>query len=149
MSSVTASVAGAATAVSNVFSAECGISEEQRLYCTPCECRPYGLGPIHRRFPQGLRPGLICSGPTALLQGGVPLHISPKDLLSRLDASTEAITATIREASEIESPSDDKAALDRMAQFAAGWFANLGGRVTMLPQAITGVYLQVTFGCRS
>jgi glutamate carboxypeptidase len=52
----------------------------------------------------------------------------------------------IREAAEIESPSDDKAALDRMAQFAAGRFANLGGRVMMHPQAQAGDHLQVTFG---
>jgi glutamate carboxypeptidase len=50
---------------------------------------------------------------------------------------------------EIESPSDDKAALDRMAQFAAGTFANLGGRVTLHPQATAGDHLQVTFGGRA
>jgi glutamate carboxypeptidase len=50
---------------------------------------------------------------------------------------------------EIESPSDDKAALDRMAQFAAGRFANLGGRVTLHPQASAGDHLQVTFGGRA
>ena len=54
----------------------------------------------------------------------------------------------VREMAEIESPSDDKAALDRMAQFAAGRFANMGGRVTMHPQAQAGDHLQVTYGGR-
>jgi len=54
----------------------------------------------------------------------------------------------LREAVEIESPSDDKPALDRMAQFAAGRFANLGGRVMLHPQAQAGDHLQVTFGGR-
>src|SRR4051812_23340552 len=54
----------------------------------------------------------------------------------------------IREAAEIESPSDEKAALDGMAQFAAGRFANLGGRVMLHPQAQAGDHLQVTFGGR-
>src|SRR4051812_1994939 len=56
------------------------------------------------------------------------------------------MVATLREVAEIESPSDDKPALDRMAQFAAGRFANLGGRVVLHPQAQAGDHLQVTFG---
>ena len=59
------------------------------------------------------------------------------------------MVATLREAAEIESPSDNKDALDRMAQFAAGRFANLGGRVTLHPQATAGDHLQVTFGGRA
>jgi glutamate carboxypeptidase len=59
------------------------------------------------------------------------------------------MVAMLREAVEIESPSDDKAALDRMAQFAAGRFANLGGRVTAHPQASAGDHLQVAFGGRA
>ena len=50
---------------------------------------------------------------------------------------------------EIESPSDDKGALDRMSQFVAGRFANLGGRITMHPQSPAGDHLQVTFGGRT
>src|SRR3954470_20739928 len=71
------------------------------------------------------------------------LHTSPRELCSRLEATTEAMVATTSAASEIESPSDDKTALDRMAQFAAGRFANLGGRVTVHPQASAGDHLQV------
>jgi len=67
---------------------------------------------------------------------------------SRLAQKHEEMVNLIREAAEVESPSDDKAALDRMAQFAAGRFANLGGRVTLHPQARAGDHLQVTFGGR-
>jgi glutamate carboxypeptidase len=74
------------------------------------------------------------------------LHTSPKELLSRLTHKCEEMVQLIREAAEIESPSDDKPALDRMAQFAAGRFANLGGRVVLHPQAQAGDHLQVTFG---
>jgi len=75
-------------------------------------------------------------------------HTSPRELESRLAQKHEEMVNLIREAVEIESPSDDKAALDRMAQFAAGRFANLGGRVTLHPQARAGDHLQVTFGGR-
>src|SRR3954463_12040917 len=74
------------------------------------------------------------------------LHTSPRELESRLTQKREDMVNLIREAAEIESPSDEKAALDRMAQFAAGRFANLGGRVMLHPQAETGDHLQVTFG---
>src|SRR3954463_13717611 len=77
------------------------------------------------------------------------LHTSPRELESRLTQRREDMVNLIREAAEIESPSDDKAALDRMAQFAAGRFANLGGRVTLHPQASAGDHLQVTFGGRA
>ena len=122
MSSVPASDAVAATAGSS-FSAECGIFEEQRLYCTP---RGQPPGPRQETY----------------------LLTSPQELLRRLTDRCEEMVNLVREAAEIESPSDDKAGLDRMGQFFAGRFANLGGRVTMHPQAQAGDHLQVTFGGR-
>jgi glutamate carboxypeptidase len=75
--------------------------------------------------------------------------LDPRELLSAAESREEDIVASLISMAEIESPSDDKAALDRMAQFAAGRFANLGGRVTLHPQAAAGDHLQVTFGGRA
>jgi glutamate carboxypeptidase len=72
--------------------------------------------------------------------------LDPRELLVAAEKREEEIVSTVISLAEIESPSDDKPALDRMAQFAAGRFANLGGRVTLHPQASTGDHLQVTFG---
>jgi glutamate carboxypeptidase len=46
---------------------------------------------------------------------------------------------------EIESPSDDKAAVDRLGKFLAGEFARIGGNVTLHPQAAFGDHLQADF----
>jgi glutamate carboxypeptidase len=43
---------------------------------------------------------------------------------------------------EIESPSDDKAAVDRLGKFLAGEFARIGGKVTFHPQTAFGDHLQ-------
>lgn len=75
--------------------------------------------------------------------------LDPRELLSAAEGREQEIVATLKSLAEIESPSDDKAVLDRMAQFAAGRFANLGGRVTLHPQATAGDHLQVTFGGRA
>ena len=75
--------------------------------------------------------------------------LDPRELLAAAESREEELVASIISMAEIESPSDDKAALDRMAQFAAGTFANLGGRVTLHPQATAGDHLQVTFGGRT
>jgi glutamate carboxypeptidase len=75
--------------------------------------------------------------------------IEPRELLSAAENREEEIVSTAIGLAEIESPSDDKAALDRVAQFAAGRFANLGGRITLHPQAAAGDHLQVTFGGRA
>jgi glutamate carboxypeptidase len=47
---------------------------------------------------------------------------------------------------EIESPSDNKAALDRMGEFLAGEFERLGGKVTFDPQKEAGNHLKAEFG---
>jgi glutamate carboxypeptidase len=46
---------------------------------------------------------------------------------------------------EIESPSDNKAALDRMGEFLAGEFEQLGGKVTFYPQKEAGNHLKAEF----
>lgn len=46
---------------------------------------------------------------------------------------------------EIESPSDDKAAVDRMGSFLAEAFETLGGQVTFYPQEVAGNHLKADF----
>ncbi len=55
------------------------------------------------------------------------------DRLRYFEARQEQIVHTIREFVEIESPSDDKPAADRMGAFLAGSFEALGGRCASAP----------------
>ena len=52
----------------------------------------------------------------------------------------------LRKMVEIESPSDDKAAVDRMGEFLAEAFERLGGQVTFYPQEAAGNHLKADFG---
>ena len=51
----------------------------------------------------------------------------------------------LRKMVEIESPSDDKAAVDRMGEFLAEAFERLGGQVTFYPQETAGNHLKAEF----
>src|SRR5579859_4483728 len=51
----------------------------------------------------------------------------------------------LRKMVEIESPSDDKAAVDRMGAFLAEVFERLGGQVTFYPQDMAGNHLKAEF----
>ncbi|HEX7286046.1 MAG TPA: M20/M25/M40 family metallo-hydrolase, partial [Candidatus Angelobacter sp.] len=51
----------------------------------------------------------------------------------------------LRRMVEIESPSDDKAAVDRLGKFLASEFARFGGKVTLHPQTAFGDHLQAEF----
>lgn len=51
----------------------------------------------------------------------------------------------LRKMVEIESPSDDKAAVDRMGAFLAEAFERLGGQVTFYPQEAAGNHLKADF----
>ncbi|HEY2170913.1 MAG TPA: M20 family metallopeptidase [Candidatus Angelobacter sp.] len=51
----------------------------------------------------------------------------------------------LRKMVEIESPSDDKAAVDRMGSFLAESFERLGGQVTFYPQEAAGNHLKADF----
>jgi len=57
----------------------------------------------------------------------------------------DQIVSTIRELVEIESPSDNKAAVDRMAEVIAGKFAQLGGEVRFHRAKDFGNHLQIDF----
>jgi glutamate carboxypeptidase len=72
---------------------------------------------------------------------GIDWHARLRDL----EAKQNAMVETIRQWSEIESPSDDKAACDRMAEFLAPKFAALGGEVRFHPAEKYGNNLQVDF----
>jgi glutamate carboxypeptidase len=55
----------------------------------------------------------------------------------------------LRKMVEIESPSDDKAAVDSMGGFLAQVFERLGGKVTFYPQKEAGNHLKAEFGGNS
>ncbi|MGA3195475.1 MAG: M20 family metallopeptidase [Terriglobales bacterium] len=57
----------------------------------------------------------------------------------------EEMVSTIRELVEIESPSDNKSAVDRMAETVARKFATLGGQIRLHHAADFGNHLQVDF----
>src|SRR5271170_6312180 len=61
----------------------------------------------------------------------------------------DAIVATIRELVEIESPSDNKAAVDQVAEAVADKFSRLGGEVRFHRAQDFGRHLQVNFGGKS
>src|ERR1022692_3812510 len=75
--------------------------------------------------------------------------------LAYFNERRDAIVSTIRELVEIESPSDNKAAVDRMADAVAQKFSQLGGNVTVKfkvrvhPAKDRGNHLQVDFPGKS
>jgi len=74
-----------------------------------------------------------------------------RDAASRLayfEDRREQIVASIRELVEIESPSDNKPAVDQMAELTAGNFAAIGGQVRLHRADSFGNHLQVDFGGR-
>ena len=62
---------------------------------------------------------------------------------------SDEIVATIRELVEIESPSDNKAAADRLAEVIAEKFSQLGGEIRFHRAKDFGNHLQVNFGGKS
>jgi glutamate carboxypeptidase len=71
-----------------------------------------------------------------------------RERLDHFKARLDAMLTTIREFVEIESPSDNKAAADRMGAFLAGRFAALGGRATIHHADDFGNNLQIDFAGR-
>jgi glutamate carboxypeptidase len=57
----------------------------------------------------------------------------------------EEMMALLEGMVQIESPSDDKAALDRMGEFLAHEFERLGGAITFYPQSEAGNHLKAEF----
>jgi glutamate carboxypeptidase len=65
--------------------------------------------------------------------------------LAYFDERRDEIVATIRELVEIESPSDNKAAVDRIAEAVAHKFSQLGGKTQLHPAKDFGNHLQIDF----
>lgn len=74
-----------------------------------------------------------------------PANVTPEaqSRLSYFTARRDQIVSTIRELVEIESPSDNKAAVDRVSDAVAGKFAALGGQVRIHRANDFGNHLQV------
>lgn len=68
-----------------------------------------------------------------------------KSLRSRLRAHQTEMLASLRQLVELESPSDNKAPLDRLGQHLAAEFERLGGRVRLHKQKHAGDHLQADF----
>jgi glutamate carboxypeptidase len=66
--------------------------------------------------------------------------------LAHFNDRRDAIVSTIRDLVEIESPSDNKAAVDRLAEVIADKFSQLGGEVRFHRAKDFGNHLQVNFG---
>ncbi len=75
-------------------------------------------------------------------------NVSWRERLDYFKARQDALAGTIREFVEIESPSDNKVAADRMAAFLAEKFASLTGRVRMHPAEDFGNNVQIDFAGR-
>ncbi len=69
--------------------------------------------------------------------------------LAYFNQRRDEIVSTIRELVEIESPSDNKAAVDRIAEAVAQKFSQLGGEVRIHQTKDFGNHLQVNFGSKS
>ena len=67
------------------------------------------------------------------------------DRLRYFEQRLDSIVQTIRELVEIESPSDNKQAVDRIAKFLAAKFEALGGRTQLHPSSEFGDSLQINF----
>jgi glutamate carboxypeptidase len=79
----------------------------------------------------------------------MPSVIEAQRRLAYLTERRDEIVTTIRELVEIESPSDNKAAVDRVAEAAAEKFAQLDGKVRIHPAKDYGNHLQVDFAGKS
>jgi len=64
--------------------------------------------------------------------------INPKALRAYCKAQTDALLGCLRQAVEIESPSQNKVAVDRLANFFAREFQKRGAAVRLLPHATAG-----------
>ena len=76
---------------------------------------------------------------------GSETHSEVQRRLAYFNQRRDEIVSTIRELVEIESPSDNKAAVDRIAQAVAQKFSQLGGEVRIHQAKDFGNHLQIDF----
>lgn len=69
----------------------------------------------------------------------------PKQRLAFFEERRDSIVSTIRDLVEIESPSDNKACVDRLSEFVAQKFAAIGGKIKIHRATDFGNHLQVDF----
>ena len=74
-----------------------------------------------------------------------PSSAEARRRLAYFNGRSDQIVSTIRELVEIESPSDNQAAVNRVAEVVARKFARLGGEVLVHPAKEFGNHLQVDF----
>ncbi|HXM10039.1 MAG TPA: M20 family metallopeptidase [Terriglobales bacterium] len=79
----------------------------------------------------------------------MPASAEARRRLAYFAKRRDEIISTIRDLVEIESPSDNKAAVDRVAEAAAEKFSRLGGKVRFHRAKDFGSHLQVNFGGKS
>lgn len=80
----------------------------------------------------------------------VPMHfVEAQRRLAYFNERRDEVVSTIRELVEIESPSDNKAAVDRIAEAVAHKFSRLGGAVHVHPADDFGNHLQIDFPSKS
>jgi glutamate carboxypeptidase len=72
--------------------------------------------------------------------------LNPKELLTYCESHMTGFTRCLQQAVEIESPSQNPAAIDRMAGFFAREFAERGGKVRLLSHAAAGSAVVAEFG---
>jgi glutamate carboxypeptidase len=80
---------------------------------------------------------------------GSETHSEVQRRLTYFDQRRDEIVSTIRELVEIESPSDNKAAVDRIAEVVAQKFSQLGGEVRIHQAKNFGNHLQMNFAGKS
>src|SRR5690242_13419116 len=91
------------------------------------------------------------AAPKPVSRKSLPTPETVPDARARLQYFEERrgqMVETIRQLVEIESPSDNKQAVDRIGQFLAGKFSALGGKVQFHPAPNVGDHLQVDFGAQ-
>lgn len=72
--------------------------------------------------------------------------MTPQSLLEHLQKQQGDMIGLLRTLVELESPTDDKEAVDRLGRFVADTYRRTGATVEVLPRQICGDHLRVTFG---
>ncbi len=80
-------------------------------------------------------------------RSGMPVAMS--SYVQYFEQRRDAMVETIRQMAEMESPSDNKAAVDRLGTWLAARFEKLGGEVRFHPQPRFGNHLQIDFASRT
>jgi glutamate carboxypeptidase len=73
-------------------------------------------------------------------------EIEPRQLRKEAEKRQKTMLEQLQGLVSIESPSEDKAAVDRAGRLVAGWFAALGGKIRLHRQKTFGDLVEVRFG---